>query len=74
MDYVLYASFTTPTNSIGGSAVCAFRLSDIADAFNGKFKEQKDMSANWLPVPEHKVCRDFYKITLYNLPVNMMLY
>ena len=59
MDYVLYASFTTPPNSIGGSAVCAFRLSDIADAFNGKFKEQKDMSANWLPVPEHKVCPEF---------------
>ena len=55
VDYVLYATFTTPENSIGGSAVCAFRLRDIADAFNGKFKEQRDMSANWLSVPEHKV-------------------
>ena len=55
VDYVLYATFTTPGNSIGGSAVCAFRLSDIADAFNGKFKEQRDMNANWQPVPEHKV-------------------
>ena len=55
VDYVLYATFTTPTNSIGGSAVCAFRLRDIADAFNGKFKEQRDMNANWQSVPEHKV-------------------
>ena len=55
VEYVLYATFTTPANSIGGSAVCAFRLKDIADAFNGKFKEQRDMNANWQSVPEHKV-------------------
>ena len=26
--------------------------------FAGPFKEQRDMSANWLPVPEHKVPKD----------------
>ena len=55
VEYVLYATFTTPSNSIGGSAVCAFSLRDIADAFSGRFKEQRDMNANWQTVPEHKV-------------------
>ena len=54
-DYLIYATFSTPVNSIGGSAVCAFRLRDITDVFNGHFKEQRDMSANWQPVPDHKV-------------------
>ena len=52
---LIYATFTTPPNSIGGSAVCAFRLRDISDAFAGRFKEQRSMSANWLPVDQHKV-------------------
>ena len=54
-EHILYASFSTPTNSIGGSAVCAFRLKEISDAFSGKFKEQRSASANWLPVDEQKV-------------------
>lgn len=54
-DAILYASFSTAPNAIGGSAVCAFRLRQISDAFGGAFKEQRDMSANWLPVPDHKV-------------------
>ena len=30
-------------------------MRDIDEAFNGQFKEQKDSSDNWLPVPDHKV-------------------
>ena len=37
-DAVLYATFSTPSNAIGGSAVCAFRLRDVSDAFAGSFK------------------------------------
>ncbi len=58
-DDVIYATFSTPVNSIGASAVCAFRLKDITAAFNGQFKEQRDMSANWMPVPDHKVCLNY---------------
>merc|ERR1711899_534630 len=32
---VLYGVFNTPPNSIGGSAVCSFRLKDISSAFDG---------------------------------------
>ena len=37
-DAILYATFSTPPNSIGGSAVCAFRLREVSDAFSGGFK------------------------------------
>ncbi|ELU06726.1 hypothetical protein CAPTEDRAFT_179561 [Capitella teleta] len=49
---MIYAVFTTPQNSIGGSAVCAFRFSDVLKTFEGPFKEQKSASSNWLPVKE----------------------
>lgn len=52
---IIYAIFTTPQNSIPGSAVCAFSMRDILDVFEGPFKEQKDLNSNWIPVPIHKV-------------------
>lgn len=52
---IIYGVFTTPTNSLGASAICAFRLDDIKAAFDGQFKGQDDANANWLPVPNSKV-------------------
>ncbi|XP_050537990.1 semaphorin-1A-like isoform X2 [Daktulosphaira vitifoliae] len=52
---MMYGVFTTPVNSISGSAVCAFSLADILDSFEGEFKEQKTINNNWLPVPGSKV-------------------
>ena len=52
---VLYGVFNTPPNSIGGSAVCSFRLSDISSAFEGQFKEQRNTGDNWLAVDPHRV-------------------
>lgn len=52
---LLYAVFTTASNSIGGSAVCAFSLQDISDTFEGNFKEQSELNSNWLPVQSMKV-------------------
>ena len=52
---VLYAVFTTPVNSIAGSAVCAFRLADVMDSFEGNFKHQDDMNSNWLPTTHSQV-------------------
>ena len=49
-DKLIYGVFTTPENSMAGSAVCAFRLSDINKSFNGQFKSQANSNANWLPV------------------------
>lgn len=47
---LLYGVFTTPENSIPGSAVCAFTFQDIMDTFEGPFKGQASVNANWLPV------------------------
>ncbi|XP_034474317.1 semaphorin-1A isoform X2 [Drosophila innubila] len=52
---LIYGVFNTPTNSIPGSAVCAFALQDIADTFEGQFKEQSGINSNWLPVNNAKV-------------------
>ena len=52
---LIYGTFTTPVNSISGSAVCAFSLKDIAHTFEGNFKEQSAFDSNWLPVQSAKV-------------------
>lgn len=52
---LIYGTFTTPPNSISGSAVCAFSLQDITDTFEGNFKEQAAINSNWLPVLSNKV-------------------
>ncbi|XP_044765447.1 semaphorin-5B isoform X1 [Coccinella septempunctata] len=58
---LMYAVFTTPNNGIGGSAICAFNLTAINDAFNGPFKYQEGMEAAWhassTPHREHLECK-----------------
>lgn len=58
---IIYATFTTPPNSIAGSAVCAFNMSAIDEAFNGAFKYQNDMNSAWtrhdIPHREHLECK-----------------
>ncbi|KAF4531834.1 hypothetical protein B566_EDAN000860 [Ephemera danica] len=52
---LVYGVFSTPINSISGSAVCAFSMSSVMRSFEGNFKEQETMNANWLSVPPQKV-------------------
>ncbi|XP_042297059.1 semaphorin-6C isoform X2 [Sceloporus undulatus] len=51
----IFGVFATQSNSITGSAVCAFYMDDIERIFNSKFKEQKNADAAWTPIPEEKV-------------------
>ncbi|XP_069678504.1 semaphorin-1A isoform X3 [Periplaneta americana] len=55
VEKLIYGVFTTPVNSIGGSAVCAFSVKSILETFEGPFKEQETMNSNWLAVPGLKV-------------------
>ncbi|MFT7797359.1 hypothetical protein Z043-104657 [Arapaima gigas] len=57
---VVMATFSTPYNSIPGSAVCAYDMAEISLAFTGRFKEQKSPDSTWTPVPEEKVPRPRY--------------
>ncbi|XP_029848661.2 semaphorin-1A isoform X3 [Ixodes scapularis] len=52
---LIYSVFTTPHNSLSGSAVCAFSLEDVQRAFEGNFKGQDDINSNWLPIVNSKV-------------------
>ncbi|XP_021236231.1 semaphorin-6A isoform X4 [Numida meleagris] len=52
---VVLATFSTPYNSIPGSAVCAYDMVDIATVFTGRFKEQKSPDSTWTPVPDERV-------------------
>ncbi|XP_024085624.1 semaphorin-5B isoform X1 [Cimex lectularius] len=52
---LLYATFTTPDNSIPGSAICLFNTSAIEEAFDGPFKYQASAGSAWerKNVPNH---------------------
>jgi len=52
---VFYAVFTTPTNSILGSAICRFSLDDVQRSFEGNFKNQEKVNSNWLPMSPSQV-------------------
>ncbi|XP_062965674.1 semaphorin-6B isoform X3 [Cynocephalus volans] len=54
---VILAVFSTPSNSIPGSAVCAFDMTQVAAVFEGRFREQKSSDSIWTPVPEDQVPR-----------------
>uniref|UniRef100_A0A8C9A6P0 Semaphorin-6B n=1 Tax=Prolemur simus TaxID=1328070 RepID=A0A8C9A6P0_PROSS len=54
---VVLAVFSTPSNSIPGSAVCAFDMTHVAAVFEGRFREQKSPESIWTPVPEDQVPR-----------------
>lgn len=54
---VVLGVFSTPGNSIPGSAVCAFDMTQVAAVFEGRFREQKSPESIWTPVPEDQVPR-----------------
>ena len=64
-DDMIYAVFTTPVNSITGSAVCAYKMKHIIHTFNGTYKDQETMNSNWLPVPP-------YRVSLLNIHLNLL--
>ncbi|XP_063771157.1 semaphorin-6B isoform X2 [Pseudophryne corroboree] len=53
--HVVLALFSTPTNSIQGSAVCVFDMEQVALIFSSRFKEQRTPDSVWTPVPEELV-------------------
>ncbi|KAG5276317.1 hypothetical protein AALO_G00130550 [Alosa alosa] len=49
---IILGVFSTPSNSIPGSAVCAFDMEQLAGVFDGRFKEQKSPESIWTPFPD----------------------
>ncbi|XP_033821355.1 semaphorin-6B [Periophthalmus magnuspinnatus] len=52
---IILGVFSTPPNSIPGSAVCAFDMEQLAQVFEGRFKEQKSPESIWTPVPDELI-------------------
>eukprot|EP00062_Callorhinchus_milii_P015740 gi/632966313/ref/XP_007899346.1/ PREDICTED: semaphorin-6B [Callorhinchus milii] len=52
---IVLAIFSTPSNSIPGSAICAFDMEEITSVFTRHFKQQKSPDSIWTPVPEELV-------------------
>ncbi|PWA20877.1 hypothetical protein CCH79_00007254 [Gambusia affinis] len=52
---IILGVFSTPANSIPGSAVCAFDMEQLAAVFDGRFKEQKSPESIWTPVPDELI-------------------
>uniref|UniRef100_A0A3Q4HX58 Sema domain, transmembrane domain (TM), and cytoplasmic domain, (semaphorin) 6Ba n=1 Tax=Neolamprologus brichardi TaxID=32507 RepID=A0A3Q4HX58_NEOBR len=57
---VILGLFSTPPNSIPGSAVCVFDMQQLAHVFEGRFKEQKSPESIWTPVPDEAVPKPRY--------------
>ena len=49
---VFYAVFTTPTNSIPGSAICRFNSRDLEESFE---KNQQSVYSNWMAMSPSQV-------------------
>ncbi|KAK6182805.1 hypothetical protein SNE40_010402 [Patella caerulea] len=45
---LIYAIFTTPPNSIAGSAVCVYNMTAFQTAFTGSFKYQENAKSAWM--------------------------
>ncbi|TNM87321.1 hypothetical protein fugu_005542 [Takifugu bimaculatus] len=52
---IILGVFSTPANSIPGSAVCAFDMEQLAGVFDGRFKEQKSPESIWTPVADEAI-------------------
>ncbi|XP_071496291.1 semaphorin-5A-like [Diadema antillarum] len=48
---IIFTVFSTPSNSIHGSAICAYTLEAIDEAFNGPFKFQPNAASAWVSRP-----------------------
>ncbi|XP_076324737.1 semaphorin-5A-like isoform X2 [Tachypleus tridentatus] len=46
-DELFYGVFTTPDNSIYGSAICIFNITNIERTFEGPFKHQETPKSQW---------------------------
>lgn len=78
-DALVYTILTTNDNAIDGSAVCVYSMNTILEAFEGKFKNQRDINSIWkslddseLPAIRPGKCVDDSR-TLPSATVNFIL-
>ncbi|XP_068619537.1 semaphorin 5c [Battus philenor] len=58
---ILVATFTTPMNSIAGSAVCIYNMSDVNAAFDGPYKVQDSPTSIWESRSPSREAREHFR-------------
>jgi semaphorin 6 len=78
-DSLIYTVMTTNDNAIDGSAICVYSMQTLLEAFEGKFKGQRDMHSVWralddneTPKPRPGQCVEDSR-TLPSLTMNFVL-
>ncbi|XP_041982701.1 semaphorin-5B [Aricia agestis] len=61
---ILVAVFTTPTNSIAGSAVCIYNMSDVHAAFEGPYKVKDSPTSTWEARSPSRETREHFRCNL----------
>jgi semaphorin 6 len=55
VDALLYTVMNTNDNAIDGSAICVYSMNSITGAFEGKFKNQRDVNSVWRALDDSEV-------------------
>lgn len=78
-DALLYTVMNTNDNAIDGSAICVYSMNTILEAFEGKFKNQRNVNSVWralddaeVPQPRPGTCVDDSR-TLPSATINFVL-
>lgn len=78
-DALLYTVMNTNDNAIDGSAICVYSMNAILEAFEGKFKNQRNVNSVWralddaeVPQPRPGTCVDDSR-TLPSATINFVL-
>lgn len=54
-DALMYTVMNTNDNAIDGSAICVYSMNTILEAFEGKFKNQRDVNSVWRALDDSQV-------------------
>lgn len=54
-DALMYTVMNTNDNAIDGSAICVYSMNTILEAFEGKFKNQRDVNSVWRALDDSEV-------------------
>jgi semaphorin 6 len=54
-DALMYTVMNTNDNAIDGSAICVYSMNSILEAFEGKFKNQRDVNSVWRALDDSEV-------------------
>ncbi|KAJ2954752.1 hypothetical protein O0L34_g3055 [Tuta absoluta] len=58
---LIVAAFSTPSNSVAGSALCVYNMSALDAVFSGPYKTQETTKATWEPRAPTASARDHFR-------------